>query len=336
MKPGDSSWIDAPKYALFSLIPLVVVMGGAEIGLRAADWPKPDGSFEHNEPFWVTPGDLTSKTYPHKESGGSFEVSSNADGLRAPLHTQEKAADTWRVMTLGCSTTFGWGVDDASSYPAQLERMIQDAGHSGVEVINGGQPGYTSFQGRWLWDEMLKQYAPDVVFIGYVVQDARKAAYTDMSQAVLQQDHRYMKDNLLYRSRVYLGLRHLLGSVQVRAKERPEGGEGGVFRVPPGDYADNLRHLVDGVRDAGASPVLFGFPLEREGYTAQHRLILQAAASELHVSHLDLQDRMDTASRQERLYFEKDRGHANAAGNQRIAQWVLAFLEKQGLLGSAG
>ena len=104
--------------------------------------------------------------------------------------------------------------------------------------------------------------------------------------------------------------------------------------MPPNDFVDNLRHLVDEVRDAGATPVIFGFPLEREGYTAQHRLILQAAASELHVSFLELQDRMDAASRQERLYFEKDRGHANGAGNKKIAQWVYEFLDKQSLLGS--
>jgi lysophospholipase L1-like esterase len=323
------------KKALFALVPLMVVMGGAEFGLRTADWPKPDGSFEHNEPFWVTPAGLSSKVYAHKESGGSFVVSSNIDGLRAPLHDPEKGPDTWRVMALGCSTTFGWGVDDAQSYPARLQQLIAEQGHANVEVINGGQPGYTSFQGRWLWEETLHRYAPDVVLIGYVVQDARKAAYTDKSQAVLQQDHRFMKDNLLYRSRLYLGLRDLLGSVQVRAKERPEDGSGGVDRVPPSDYADNLRHLVDKVRQSGAMPVLFGYPLEREGYTSRHRLILQAAASELHVSHLDLQDRMDTASRAEVLYFEQDRGHANAAGNARIAQWVFEFLQKQSLLGES-
>ena len=46
--------------------------------------------------------------------------------------------------------------------------------------------GYTSFQGSWLWGT-LKAREPDVVLIGYVVQDAR-AAYTDKSQAILQKD----------------------------------------------------------------------------------------------------------------------------------------------------
>ena len=322
------------RKALFALVPLVVVLGGAEMGLRASGWPKLTGSFEHNEPFWLTPADLQTKTYAHKESGGSFKVSSNADGLRFPLYSREKPEGTHRVMALGCSTTFGWGVDDDASYPAQLQRLITDQGYGAVEVINGGQPGYTSFQGRWRWDEALQHYEPDVVLIGYVVQDARKAAYTDKSQAVLQKDHRFMKDNVLYRSLLYLGLRDLIGSVQVKAKERPEGGEGGVYRVPPKDFADNLRHLVGAVQDLGARAVVFGFPLEREGYTAQHRRILQAAASELHVSHLDLQDRMDSASREERLYFERDRGHANEAGNRRIAKWVYEFLLVQQMLGS--
>jgi len=323
------------KKALFALVPLLVVLGGTEIGLQQAGWPKPTVGFEHNEPFWLTPSDQESKSYSHKESGGSFSVSSNEDGLRAPLHAREKPDGTIRVMTMGCSTTFGWGVDDSESYPAKLERLISDQGNDSVEVINAGQPGYTSFQGRWLWAERLRHYAPDVVLIGFVVQDARKAAYTDKSQAVLQGDNRFLKDNVLYRSRIYTGLRDILGGIQIKAKERPDGGDGGVYRVPPADFADNLRYLVEEVRDSGATPVLFGFPLEREGYTAQHRRILQAAASELHVSHLDLQDRMDTASRQERLYFERDRGHANAAGNQRIAQWVYDFLDAQNLLGSS-
>ncbi len=322
------------KKALFALVPLVVVVGGVELGLREAGWPKLTAKFEHNEPFWVTPSGLQGKSYAHKESGRSFKVTTNEDGLRVPLHGREKPDGAFRVMTLGCSTTYGWGVDDAESYPAQLQQLIREQGHSHVEVINGGQPGYTSFQGRWLWDEALRHYEPDVVLIGYVVQDARKAAYTDKSQAVLQQDHRFMKDHVLYKSRLYLGLRDLLGSVQVRAKERPEGGEGGVYRVPPSDFADNLRYLVGAVQDLGAKAVLFGFPLEREGYTTQHRRILQAAATELHISHLDLQDRMDTASRQERLYFERDRGHPNRAGNERIATWVHSFLETQKMLGS--
>ena len=316
----------------FSLIPLVVLLGGAELALRAAGWPKAEAAFEHNEPYWITDPNLKDQPFTHREENATFTVSTDAAGLRAPLHEQDKRPGTFRVMTLGCSTTFGWGVDDAHSYPAQLEDLLRAGGRTDIEVINGGQPGYTSFQGLWLWDTLLKHYQPDIVLIGYVVQDARRAAYSDRSQAILQGDARFLKDHLLYDSRVYLGLRALLGQVQIRAKERGPG-EDGEFRVPPADYAANLRALVAGVQAQGGTPVLFGFPLEREGYTGQHRRILSAAAEELHVPHFDPQARMDQASRSALLYFEHDRGHANVGGNALIARWVYDFLSSEKLTG---
>ena len=69
-------------------------------------------------------------------------------------------------------------------------------------------------------------------------------------------------------------------------------------------------------------PVLFGYPLERTGYTEQHRLILKVAAQELKVGHFDPQPQMETAASEARLYFPMDKGHANAAGNDQIAKWV--------------
>lgn len=325
------------KRLLFSVVPLVVVLGGAEAGLRATGWPTVDSdAFAHNQVFWTADPNQDAQAVPHRETGGSFSVSTDANGLRVPRHPVEKPAGTRRVMTLGCSTTYGWGVDDAQSYPARLETRLKAAGHSGWEVINGGQPGYTSFQGLWFWDQALASYDPDVVVIGYVVQDARKAAYSDKSQAILQGDARFLKREVLYQSKVYLGLRALVGAVQVRAKERPTGDEGGVFRVPPEDYVENLRALVKRVQDAGGEPILFGYPLEREGYTGEHRRIMRAAAEELGVRHFDPQPQMEEASRRQTLYFETDRGHANARGNDLIAKWVLEYLEAEGLLGSEG
>ncbi len=316
----------------FSLVPLVVVGAAAELGLRQAGWPQITEAFEHNTPFWVTDPDLNRKPFPHKEENALFRVSSNSDGLRSGPSDQTKPEGTLRIMTLGCSTTFGWGVDDQETYPQQLSQIIEAEHGSAIEVVNGGQPGYTSFQGLWLWDTTLKAYNPDVVLVGYVVQDARKAAYSDKSQAVLQGDHRFMKDNVLYNSRVYLALRSFLGGVQVKAKERPQNGQGGTYRVPPQDYVDNLRAFVEQIQAMGSTPVLFGFPLERAGYTAEHRKILKAAAAQLDIPYLDLQDQMETASREAELYFKRDRGHANAQGNAQIAQWVYDFLQTEGLL----
>ena len=320
------------KRLLFSLIPVAVIFAAAEVGLRGAGWPEAEAAFEHNEPFWRVDPDLDQFAMSHREEGATFPVSTNADGLRPPFHDRDKPAGAHRVMALGCSTTFGWGVADSETYPARLEALARAAGHDQVEVINGGQPGYTSFQGSWLWSEALAAYTPDVVLVGYVVQDARKAAYSDRSQAILQSDARFLNHNVLYQLKTYLGLRALLGGIEIRAKER-SGDQGGVYRVPPEDYADNLRTLVAGVKAVGGTPVLFGYPLEREGYTRQHRVILRAAAEQLGVPSFDPQAAMEQASGQTPMYFPRDRGHANAAGNDWIARQVLSFLEDNGLLG---
>ena len=316
----------------FSLVPLVVVGLASELGLRSAGWPQITEAFEHNTPFWVTDPDLVRKPFPHKEENTLFRVSSNMDGLRSGPVARQKPEDALRIMALGCSTTFGWGVGDDETYPARLGQLIAAEYGGSVEVLNAGQPGYTSFQGLWLWENTLKEYRPDIVLIGYVVQDARKAAYSDKSQAVLQRDHRFLKDNVLYNSRVYLALRSILGGVQVKAKERPQNGNGGIYRVPPQDYVDNLRSFVEQIQNMGSVPILFGFPLERSGYTEEHRKILKAAARQLKIPHLDLQSRMETASRQAELYFKRDRGHANADGNAKIAEWVYEYLKTEGLL----
>lgn len=331
-----SSRLSWSRRLLFSLTPLIVLFALAEGALVVTGWPPaPTVPFDHLEPFWTADPDLRSAPLPHNEENTTFPVSTNGDGLRAPLFSVERDPGTWRIMALGCSTTFGWGVRDEETYPARLGQRLRAQGHNSVEVVNGGQPGYTSFQGRWLWDRVLKDYRPDVVLIGYVVQDARKAGYSDKSQAILQQDQRFLKDNVLYQLRSYLLLRSLLGGVQVRAKEH-SGDQGGVFRVPPEDYAENLRYLIGQIREQGGQPVLFGYPLERSGYTSEHRTILRAAAEVEGVPYFDPQPQMEEASRQQQLYFPNDRGHANAAGNDLIAKWMQEFLEQQSLLGQEG
>jgi lysophospholipase L1-like esterase len=318
----------------FSLIPLVLVVVAGELGARITGWPaaQQDLPFEHNQPFWITDPALQAQPFPHRETGGSFTVSTDPQGLRAPIHERDKPAEAFRIMFLGCSTTFGWGVDDEQTYPALVERALHERGHDRVEVINAGQPGHTSFQGKWLYQTVASAYRPDLVFFGYVVQDARKAAYSDASQALLQQDARLLKQSLLYRSRLYLGLRTLINRYRIQAKEREDGGDDGVYRVSREDFVDNIRAFQDLTARDGAELLLFDFPLERSGYTSEHRRLVRIAADELGLRHLDIQADMEQASRSETLYFPKDPGHANAAGHARIADHAVRFLQDQELL----
>ncbi len=313
------------RRSFFAVLPVVVLVGGAELALRAAGWPQkdPGKEFTHGDIYWVEPGSLHLEPKSHKETRGTFRESTDANGLRAPLHAEKKPDGVFRVMTLGCSTTFGWGVDDEQAYPARLETILAESGHP-VEVINAGQPGHSSFQGLWLWDRALAAYQPDIVVFGYVVQDARRVAYSDSSQAALQQNADFLKQNLLYRSRLYLGLLDGYRRAVIREKDTPA--DGGVYRVSPEEYVANIRGFEDRARSVGAKFMLFGFPLERAGYTADHRDLLRLAAEDMEAPYYDPQADFERYSATETLFFPEDRGHANAAGLDRLAQGMAQFL----------
>ena len=135
--------------------------------------PEVTQAFEHNEPFWVVDPDLKVYAMPHNEENTSFAVSTNSDGLRTSIEVTD-SKKTLRVMTLGCSTTFGWGVADSETYPARLQHYLTEAGYGNVEVVNAGQPGYTSFQGDWLWDALLDDYNPMLSWLGILFKMLEK------------------------------------------------------------------------------------------------------------------------------------------------------------------
>ena len=74
-----------------------------------------------------------------------------------------------RVLCLGGSTTYGWGVPSATdAYPAQLERILNSGppgGGRGYEVINAGLPFGTSAELLTHYHFKFHYYQPDIVII---------------------------------------------------------------------------------------------------------------------------------------------------------------------------
>jgi lysophospholipase L1-like esterase len=92
-----------------------------------------------------------SKYYPNQsrfdfdvETGERFPVTINSKGFRGREFSEQKAAHTIRVVTLGASSTLGYFARDDETYPVYLERLLNDslAGDS-IEVINLGIPHLT-------------------------------------------------------------------------------------------------------------------------------------------------------------------------------------------------
>lgn len=96
----------------------------------------------------------------------SFSVSTNADGLRTRVPV-ERTTGVARVAVLGDSTVFGWGVADDGTVADGIQRGLDAVRPGAAEVLNAGQPGYSTTQAAWLFREVVAAYRPDrtVVFI---------------------------------------------------------------------------------------------------------------------------------------------------------------------------
>jgi lysophospholipase L1-like esterase len=87
----------------------------------------------------------------------SFKVSTNSLGFRGKEVSPIK--DKKRILCIGDSVTFGWGVAEDESYPALLEDLID------YEVINAGVPAMKPEHIVNYTNSILRQTNPDLVLL---------------------------------------------------------------------------------------------------------------------------------------------------------------------------
>ena len=151
-----------------------------------------------------------------------------------------------------------------------------------------------------------------MLFYWFVVRCTKKGIPINPSDF---KDYRFLKAQLLYNSRKYLALRARL--VQYRSSKRTRNRRyGGVYRVPPADYVQNLQHWLHRFARMEVHRSFLAISGAIGIYWAD-RIILQAAKENW--CSLDPQN---GRSGSEGNIFFRDRGHATQ-GNDLIAQWVL-------------
>ena len=110
----------------------------------------------------------------------TWEISLNAEGFRDVEFAKTKSVSTFRIICLGDSWTFGANVDQKNTYPRQLMAMLNhDFPQGNFEVLNLGVMGYSSYQGLELMRQSAINLNPDVVVIGFGMNDSRVAGYRD-------------------------------------------------------------------------------------------------------------------------------------------------------------
>lgn len=101
-----------------------------------------------------------------------LKLTTNPQGYRGPPLERNKPAETIRILVLGDSVSFGWGVSDGECYPRVLERELnRNRGSRRIEVINAGVPGYnTAMELAYLERDGLV-LDPDLVLLDFVGND---------------------------------------------------------------------------------------------------------------------------------------------------------------------
>lgn len=96
----------------------------------------------------------------------------NAMGFRNPLYDVPKPPDTFRILTLGGSTTYGYNVEAEQAYPAQMEAALRDEyGYENVEVVNGGIPSYATMNSLVNLQTRGLEQDPDLVIVYHAIND---------------------------------------------------------------------------------------------------------------------------------------------------------------------
>ena len=104
---------------------------------------------------------------------GEETARTNSLGFRGPDFEPSKPPNTFRVVALGGSSTFGFHNEDDETYPHYLQGRFEseDRGQR-VEVINAGFPYYTTASIRSLLEEEVAGYDPDLVTLYTAYNDA--------------------------------------------------------------------------------------------------------------------------------------------------------------------
>jgi hypothetical protein len=100
----------------------------------------------------------------------------NAWGMRAGIKPVplKKGPDTYRILMLGDSFTFGIGVRDHETFSEVLHKRLNDASTDGTryEVLNAGVQGYNTRDEVLAFEHQWMQLDPDLVLITFYLNDA--------------------------------------------------------------------------------------------------------------------------------------------------------------------
>jgi lysophospholipase L1-like esterase len=177
---------------LVSLFSLLAALAVAEVGLRIA--------FRGDSPAEVREKLLRSERASLNEANGQFSLIGlvrpspfadiiyelkpslsgtfrnrplhiNSLGLRGREVERAKPSGVFRIVGLGDSVMFGWGVGEGEPYLQIVEQRLNEKALRRFEVLNFAVPGYNAAIEAATFEHKAAAFAPDLVVVHFIGND---------------------------------------------------------------------------------------------------------------------------------------------------------------------
>ena len=156
----------------------------------------------------------------------------NPDGFRGPVVPPSRTRPAVRVVGLGDSVMFGWGVSEEDAYLARLASLLETTSPEVAwEVVNTAVPGYNTVMEVATLEAKGLRFDPDLVILNFVGNDLGLPNFIEDRPDVLSPRRSFLLDFV----RARLGSEAEAGPrlVGVPPEARRFGGEADLARVPP-------------------------------------------------------------------------------------------------------
>ena len=284
-----------------------------------------DRAFQWSTSWWKSV-----RTANLKESG-TFSFRLNDRGFRGQ-EWDLQADSRSKILVLGDSYTFGWGVSDVETYPHYLQEML-DRRKKRYQVLNAGIPGYGISEELALFQELSQEFKPAVVVLGIVMNDAQPPGNVP---TLPQTTYRFAFSWLF--SEVHERLRAGFPALPI--------GRGTKF-IPRANYNLDFSHPVNAAvyRDAlagiaqlsraiGSDCIAFVLPDFTQAFGASysyhpaHKSIRKIAA-EVGIEVRDIWDQVRTMD--SKVLQVPGDGHPNGKAQLIIAKYIFESLNQRGI-----
>jgi lysophospholipase L1-like esterase len=286
----------------------------------------------------------------------------NSLGLRGREVTLPRPKDHFRLVVLGDSIAFGWGVDDDDTFCSRLEQMLADKvpGRK-VEVVNTGVSGYDTEQEAALFERFGARLQPDLVLVAFYYNDLfpylrpdKGGSPADGATQVVPQDPQAKRvlrmtptaswlQRTLRQSRAFYVAGRGIRWLTTKASERDAGQFVIERSILEGEVSPQLTDAwkrVEGpfrrIRSLAQSlgcPVGIAVMPCREQVTrdcprAQYQSKVKELGAQLGFFVIDLLPKfLDRRGRVDSLFLPYDRHHPTAAGHRLIAETLCEYLQ---------